>query len=136
VIYKFSNEVNSENDQTGKFYEFTISSLEKTTGLNTFFERLYNKYLWLTENRSIGDGFSLAKNTGRKTETKTEMASLELLTMMKLNRYERFLKNENYFQIISHPKMLSKHNLKMFQRFIRSARKKYDLVTDYKLMLN
>jgi hypothetical protein len=136
VIYKFSNEVNSEDSQTGKFYEFTISSLKKTSGLSSLLERVYNKYLWLTENKSIGDGFSLNKNSHRKIETEIEMASLELLTLMKLNRYERFLKNENYLQIISHPKMLSKHNLKMFQRFIRSAKKKYELVTDYKLMLN
>ncbi len=137
-IYKFTDEVVVEVKEDGRFYEFVISSIKKSSGMQKIIERIFNKYLWLTENKSMGDGYSISKpgEKGEVNDSKMEMASLELMTAMNLNKYYRFLKDENYLQIISHPKMLSKHNLKIFQRFLKSATDKYELITDYKLMLN
>jgi len=136
-FYKFEHDP-CEMLQTGRFTEYVISSL-KVSGRLHWLAKLWGKYLWKTGQRSVGDGTSLSikddtmrENTkSNKAASKREMISVELLTWVKLPYYKRFLKSEDYMQFISHPKMLSLHNLKCFENFIRYAARNFDIQTNF-----
>ncbi len=143
-IYRFSKEVEKEKIN-GEFYEFSISSLEAETGLERFKNKIFDKYLWFT-NKNFGDGVSVSVSSKGDILTdgivdlvkdkKGEMASIELLTLSpKLAQYKKHLKENDYLHIISHPKMVSKHNLKMFDRFLKSIKQQFEINTDYKKMI-
>jgi hypothetical protein len=63
-----------------------------------------------------------------------ERIAVELLTKAKLSTYLDFFHKNNYMQFISHPKMLTQHNHKMFDRFLKSAFSASEIETDFKKM--
>ena len=87
----------------------------------------------------MGEGVSLVikdkeLSKGRKEmlgSANREMISIELLNLMKLREYKIFLEKNSYMHFISHPKMISLHNLKTFERFLKYAISKYILITDF-----
>ena len=107
--------------------------------------KIFDKYLWFT-NKNFGDGLSVSLNGKGDILTdeildlvkdkKGEMASIELLTLSpKLSLYKKHLQENDYLHIISHPKMVSRHNLKMFDRFLKSIKQQFEINTDYKKMI-
>ena len=70
-----------------------------------------------------------------RSKFNNEMTSIELMTSMKQNEYKKFINSNSYMHFISHPKMISKHNMYCFQNFIQSVQKKYTIETDFKKML-
>ena len=136
-IYQFDNEV-TKPVEGGNFYEFPIST-KKINSKNLFIEKLFKKYLWKTNNRSIGDGQSVvSKNYNQSLSKKTiksEMISIELLNIINLRDYKRHLNENNFIHFVSHPKMLSLHNLKVFRKYLRYATNKYNINFDFKLLI-
>jgi hypothetical protein len=126
--YKFSINPNIK-DNEGLFYEYPISSISLRK--NSFQFKILNRLLWrLPVGQNFGDGVGVQfKSQIAPTEydlTK-EMVSIELLNILKLKYYKRFLLKEDYMQFISHPKMISEHNLKSLDRFLKFATSNYKI---------
>jgi hypothetical protein len=136
-IYKFEEDILVQHS-TGSFVQFAISVLQIPRKLQ-FGNKLLLKYLWKTGNRSIGDGSGVVSKQinllEKETNPKNEMVSFELLTSLKLPLYKAFLNRKGFMHFISHPKMLSKHNFKCVDQFLKTALKKYSIETDFKKML-
>ena len=64
-----------------------------------------------------------------------ERISIELMTVVKLGNYLRFLENSQYMHFISHPKMITNHNLAIFDKFLEKVFHKYSVETDFHLMI-
>lgn len=143
-VYTFSSDITKE-DELGKFGELVISTLY-ISNLNRFLNKFLYKFLWYTNNRAYGDGYSATDGESdviksiQKMEKHTinlaEMVSIELLTVLKRRIYLNYLDNNDFIHFISHPKMINEHNLHNFDKFLKYARKKYKLNTDYIKMVN
>jgi len=136
-IYNFDINPVIEQDN-GSFREFTISTLEITSALKLK-SKVWGKYLWKTGQRSIGKGSGLVIKDESVTNKKSdflgsknkEMISVELLTKVKLPYYKRFIDNSAYMHFISHPKMLSYHNIKTLESFLKHVSNRFVLSTDF-----
>lgn len=136
-VYRFSKDP-CILDEQGEYIEYTISTLPVSYRLY-WLSKLWAKYLWKIGQRSIGDGKGLVIKeasliAGKKDligSENREMISLELLTTIKMPYYKAFLKNNDYMHFISHPKMLSEHNLKCFNDFLKYGCTKFHLQTDF-----
>jgi hypothetical protein len=134
-IYKFTNDVNIK-DPKGHFTEFAISSIHMAP-LTKWFNKLLLKYLSITKNHNLGDGISNDLSAGAiHRQNDNEMIAIELLTKAKLKTYLNFMTENNYMHFISHPKMLSKHNIETFDTFLEKVKRRYDVITDYKKMID
>lgn len=142
-IYRFDSQIEKEVPD-GPFLEYSISSIRKP---NRLFIRLWAKYLVFRGIKNFGDGFSAVKSADvvppdsldtfseRYIHSENyEMVSIELLTRISTKAYRKFLKDNFYCHFISHPKMVSMHNLRCFDRLLRDLSSKYDLQTDYERM--
>jgi len=129
--YSFSTDVAVQG--TGAFVEFPISTI-KVSSLTRLFNKIVLKYLWRTNDRYSGDGHSIASETS-ESDPQREMLAIELLTIAKLRLYNNFLARNNFIQFIAHPKMLSRHNISTFERFMKKAFALYTIETDFKKML-
>jgi len=58
-----------------------------------------------------------------------------LRTIVKLGNYLRFLENSQYMHFISHPKMITNHNLAIFDKFLEKVFHKYSVETNFHLMI-
>jgi len=135
-IYQFDNKV-TKPVKGGNFYEFPISS-KKINSKNLFIEKLFKKYLWKTNNRSIGDGQAVVSKdyneSASKNKIKSEMISIELMNIINLRDYKRHLDENKFIHFVSHPKMLSFHNLKVFRKYLSYAIKNYTINFDYNFL--
>ena len=57
------------------------------------------------------------------------------MTMVNLPFYAKFLKNHNYMQLVSHPKIIGTHNLYMFRKFLDNMSNEYQIETDFYKMI-
>ncbi len=140
--YPFSG--NLMKDNRGEFAEFPISKV-KLPIINEYLNRLLLKYLWIMNDRGTGDGKGAPEGKYQSNKLQGnnetnmqqgEMAAIELLTRAKLHAYLKYLKSNPYMQFIAHPKMLSRHNLNVFQLWMNSAFHRFDIETDFMKMLN
>jgi hypothetical protein len=61
--------------------------------------------------------------------------AVELLTPVSMPLYKSFLKQNEYMHFLSHPKMITRHHHRLFDRFLNEAYTRYDVVTDFKTLL-
>lgn len=144
-IYKFNDDVCVE-ELSGPFTQFNISSLEINPVLNTV-----NKF-WLKFQYKVLKDHTFEKGIGQEAKDITstfpsdmngknmgnshwERISIELMTTVKLGRYLNFLENNNHMHFISHPKMITNHNLAIFDKFMKKATHKYSFESDFHLMI-
>lgn len=131
LIYRFTDDI-VKADEKGVFTEFAISCIDinKNTKLA---DRFYNKFLAYTGNVNFGDGLSnnLSADKQQDLNPHKEMVSIELLTKPKLKAYLRFFQSADYVHFISHPKMISRHNIKMIDKFFQETLSP-EINTDYK----
>jgi peptidoglycan/xylan/chitin deacetylase (PgdA/CDA1 family) len=132
--YTFSTDVTVPGK--GAYTEFPISTIT-TSGMNSFSNRVLLKYLAWSGNNNYGDGQSIVTEAVEYagSDNVNEMVSVELLNSVKLPQYLKFLSANNYMQFISHPKMLSAHNIDTFARFLKKAFALYSIQTDFEKML-
>lgn len=128
--YRFGNDIEKQ-EMGGLFIEYPISvvNIKKYIQLR---ERIRNKYLWTTGDKSYGDGISAVTAAFIKNIDNNEMISIDILTLPKLKTYLNFLEENDYMQWISHPKLLRKHSLKVFEKFLKEISKKYEVNYDFK----
>ncbi len=140
-IYRFNSEIEKAEDN-GKFTEFSITniSLSKSEKMKN---KIFLKILYRLNYQNFGDGLAVMKpeektimsdSFVRKSNYNIEMTSLELLTGPKLKLYRDFTDKHSYIHFITHPKMLTRHNLYCFERYLKFLTKRYALQTDYKNM--
>ncbi len=129
-VYTFNNDI-TEECHYGEYIEFSISNIINKSNLYT---RLVDKFLWVTKNRSLGDGLSIDSGQIEYKNTKKIMASFDLIKIYNLSYFKKYLQKNDYLQFVSHPKMLSLHNLKMLSKFLKFAQNNFILITDYKQM--
>ncbi len=137
-IYHFEEEV-TKLDPNGAFTQMAISVAAIPSHIQ-FANKFLLKLLWKTGNRSLGDGSGVVasklKNEPPVISTNLEMISIELLTQIKLSIYLKFLGQHDFMHFISHPKMLSPHNLTSFEIFLKKVVKQYKIETDFRKMLD
>lgn len=127
--YPFQNDVNIA-DSKGEFSEFPISSIEINDKVK-FLSRIVNKYLWTMKDKGFGDGTVAQTAALQSTKPGSEMISIDILNIAKLNLYKAFLNENDYMHWISHPKMFTRHRLKTFDKFLQYARSKFEIEYDF-----
>ncbi|MGZ3866680.1 MAG: hypothetical protein ACXVC6_13210 [Bacteroidia bacterium] len=127
--YYFTEKV-EEPETSGQFIEYPISTVHFTQNV-LFTDRLVRKYLWKTGDKGWGNGVSAQTEKLKSGYSGQEMASIELLTVAKLSTYKKHLSNNDYMHWISHPKMFTKHGLKMFNAFLKFATTKFNSNFDF-----
>jgi len=126
--YRFSKDVIVSGK--GDFVEFPISTIEMSS-IGSVVNKVLLKYLAWTGDLSRGNGNGIVTETLEQSGNKKEMVSIELLNSVKLPMYLKFLENNSYMQFISHPKMLTPHNISVFERFVKIVFQTYDVNTDF-----
>ncbi len=140
-IYNFSDHIEIE-DVNGSYKEYSISYIQIK---NKIVNRFFLKYLSLMGIKNLGDGISIAKTEEQvikdidesvlnKIPEKYEMISIELLKTTKINAYKNLIDYNSFTHFISHPKMLSEHNIKCFDKLLTHLNHKYLLQTDFEKM--
>jgi hypothetical protein len=129
-MYSFKNDLTRE-DKNGYFKEYPISLIQlrgfsKIT--NSFYYRLNMKK---PSYKIFGDGKSVSSqiNKGyskRKLSDFTKMtlpASIEFLNPGNISCYIRFIRENNYFHLLSHPKLLTPISIQQFDTFLKTTAK-------------
>lgn len=145
-IYNYAEDVNIENEK-GDFTEL-VSSILYVSPATHFIHRMHLRWL----HRVAGD-HTYGKGQGQRSIEDTtqkplnadgisihnpqhQPVSIETMSTIKLPLYFDYLKNHTYMQFVSHPKMLSFHNIRTLRRFITNAKRKYEVVFDFKSFIN
>lgn len=136
-IYNFSSDIIAE-DNLGEFKEFSISDIKMNQSVKLI-SKLIKKLNRFNNYAIIGDGTYVDKteygSTSEIIEKKSsEPASIDFLDSFKVKSYIDFLKENNYLQLISHPKLASENSLGNFDLFLKKLKDKYEIETDYKKM--
>lgn len=143
-IYRFENDVVVENRQ-GNFTQYTISSIYINQMLG-FFDKVWLKYLYKIKGDHTftrGQGQVAVKTDMQKPNSitghdilsaKKERVAIELLTAVKLPAYLKYMRQNDYMHFISHPKMLTQHNHKIFKAFLQKVYNEFEIETDFKKM--
>jgi len=144
-IYNFDDDVTVE-DPRGRFIEFVNSTIRITPSIR-FFDRLLIKLLYKVANdysygRGTGQAASRINDTKPVSDRGFDMTNnefqyiaVEQLSFIKIKAYKAYLKNHDYMHMVSHPKMVTRHNLNTFRKFLRHIAKDYSLETDFKKMV-
>ncbi len=145
-VYHFEDDVAVEQ-QGGKFIELTSSIIRIPTHTQLL-NRLYLQYLYRLKNDHTygrGQGQHSTDIPGMKpvseigTSIRNAMfqpISMETFNRVKMPSYLRYLKQNPYMQFVSHPKMLSEHNIKSLSRFLGMVTKKHELEFDFQSFIN
>lgn len=140
IVYPFENDVLEEYPQ-GSFTEVTSSVLKISPLINSLnrmhlrmLHRLFRDHTYGRGEgqRSIIDASvkPVLVNEQAMGKNNFEVASVELLSIVKLPTYLNYFKNHEYMQFVSHPKMLSNHNLSTFKKFLQNIYAEYEVETD------
>lgn len=144
--YRFQEKVEVEEDD-GDFTQFNISSIFLSKNiqlLNKIFLKLYSKF---TGDHSFnrGQGQIAVKldpelihpvTSGHDIlDSQWQRVAIELLTAVTYRPYLSYFKQHDYMHFISHPKMLTGHNIKMFGQFLATVFKDFNVETDFRKIL-
>jgi len=144
LIYRFNKDVCVE-ESAGPYIQYTISSIpvsDIVAMINKIWTKLHFK---LTDDHTFhkGEGqpsrilsnVTPANHQGKNlSNSQWERIAIELLTIVKLPLYLRFMEKNHYMHFISHPKMITNHNLSIFDKFLEKVFNKYSIETDFHMM--
>jgi hypothetical protein len=143
-IYRFSDDI-CKADVNGPFTQYSIDSVN-ISAATQLLNKVWIKYLYKikkdhTFNRGSGQPShnlpNMKPTSSKGIELGTgnmERIAVESLTTLKLNAYLDHLNKGSYMHFLSHPKMITKHNLEVFAEFLRKAFKRHDIETDFMKM--
>lgn len=130
--YRFEKE-ETEITDNGDFLEFPISSIKLNK--KSIVKRVIEKVIWETSlGKPYGNGVGVPFDnhiSPTNYDLEWELISIEVMSVYKQSFYKQFLKNNDFMHFISHPKMMSKHNLTMFRKFVKFATKNYQINSDW-----
>jgi hypothetical protein len=129
-IYPFKNEV--LKDEEGPFCEFPVSTMH-IDPFSRFIHRVESKVLWKLGMKNTGDG-NAAQFTDKPFIYPQQAMSIDNLLYTKMSRYKAYIEQNDYIHIVSHPKMLSRYNIGLFESLLKHTAGKYSILSDYKKM--
>lgn len=133
-FYPFSTDV-CQTDPKGEFIQFPISSVNIPDSARKW-NGLRNRVAWkLLKERTYGKGIGTLPQTAQsppepKEKPRSyhyEMAAIELLTRFTASTYFQHLGSAQSMQFISHPKMITDHNLLSFRKFLQKAYARFEI---------
>lgn len=144
-IYFFEDDVAVEKPD-GKFIEFVNSTLRVKPYMK-FFDRLLLKLLF-----KMGNDYSFGRGSGQvasrintaqpvsadgfdMTNYEYQYIAAEQMSFIKKSTYLNFIKTHDYMHFVSHPKMVTRHNLTVFRKFLLEICSLYKIETDFKKMI-
>jgi len=144
-IYRFSDKVEQEDDN-GEFIEIT-SDIIYIENWRKLIDKFYLKFLYKvfrdsTHLKGIGVQSKEDKSNALSpfginlTTSNYERVSIELLTRTKLWNYKKLIRNNEFVQFVSHPKIITRHNIKMLKCLLKSVSKHYDIKSDFRYFSN
>jgi hypothetical protein len=133
-IYRFNSDILIE-ELNGRFVEIPISNIKRNL-MTRILNRLFIKILYRRGIMNYGDGLSTNSAAVKEATTMgSEMASIELLTLINIIDYIKKFEKKELLHFISHPKMLNPHNLNCLDVFLKKILSKYRVNTDFKKMI-
>ena len=135
-VYHFNNDVCIES-KDGIFKEWTISSIAFSAfgkWLNFKINGVL-KRLGKIEKRKGSTVSSMIKEEGDIYSSKNKkrtIASFEGLNYFTLQKYFSAIKNENYFQFISHPKLLTPYEFNMISKLLKKLKGFENIESDFR----
>jgi hypothetical protein len=131
--YHFLNEVEAEN-KDGAYSEFALRPLTMP-----FFVRMWNGfvhrvYLMRNDYKKYGDGIAFRNKVFRsqwKPFASVETFSVELLNEVKLPLYISEAEHSDYLHLLSHPKLVSEYNIRIFNNFLNRVTSTDEVVFDF-----
>lgn len=144
-IYRFNDDVTMEVPD-GDFIEI-VNSTHQLNPIIKFLDRILLKILY-----KVAHDYSYGKGSGQMaikmetilpksykglnmTNSDNQYISVEQLSIIKITGYLLFLKRNKLMHFVSHPKMVTNHNLKSFRRFLKIAHRRYVIESDFKKMI-
>jgi hypothetical protein len=131
--YRFSNEVEKKNSE-GEFFEFAMRPLTMPFFIRLWNGLLHRIFLLRNDYRKYGDGIAFRNKVFRSQwipGASVETFSVELLNELKLPLYITEANDSDYLHLLSHPKLISEYNLKMFNHFLNKVTSSQDIVFDF-----
>lgn len=136
-IYKFEKDCCKQEKQ-GYFTEYTISEIS-LAGFNRIINSMqFRLNTKVFVDKPWGDGkgaLHIISNNNKKIGINgvvKETAAVELMNLWKNKIYMNYLLHNELLHFLSHPKLISPLNLLALQKFLEKAKKKYNVVTDFK----
>ncbi len=144
-IYRFSSDPCKE-ELNGLFTEFSnqcISISKKNELLNKFWQKIVKRF---SRDYSFGRGIGQSEKALyhvkpinakgiRLGDSNYEYISIENMSAIKNSLYKDFFNVHDYMMFVSHPKMVTNHNLYCFSRFMDSISNRHLFETDFKRMI-
>ncbi|MDH7461296.1 hypothetical protein QEG73_08395 [Chitinophagaceae bacterium 26-R-25] len=136
-IYRFHDNVVKE-DVSGGFLQYTISAITLNKHQNWLSSKI-DSLIYRLKIKNYGDGRGIAtnviesENRAEKNGGKQIMASIEEMNFVTYLGLKKAMKNREYFHFISHPKMVTPLQLKLFARLLKKAGRKE---TDFRRFLS
>ncbi len=133
-IYRFNNEVAAE-EENGAFTEYAMRFVEIPIVyrlLNSLFYRLFSKS---KKHQRHGNGISTSNriySSRKKRFASTETFAVEMLNEIKLPLYLKEVEQNSYLHLLSHPKLVSDYNLKVFDKLLGKLATMKDVEFDFK----
>jgi peptidoglycan/xylan/chitin deacetylase (PgdA/CDA1 family) len=131
--YRFTNEVEDESGN-GEFAEFALRPLTMPFIIRVWNGLLHRVFLLRNDYRKYGDGLAFRNRVFRSQwipGASVETFSVELLNELKLPLYIAEAENSDYLHLLSHPKLISEYNLRMFDNFLNRVTSSDDVVFDF-----
>lgn len=144
-IYRFSDN-ECEEDSAGPFTELASSVIQLQPHVRIA-DKVLSKVLFKyikdhSYGRGIGQQSKMLKDLkpaslkGHPPKNRnSEFVSMELLSVVKLQSYIKYFRERDYMHFVSHPKMLSQHNLSTFQHFLEMIHHDFSIETDFMKMV-
>jgi hypothetical protein len=131
--YRFNNEVEAKAVD-GPFYEYALRPLTMPFIIRLRNSLLHRLFLLRNDYRKYGDGIAFQNKIFRSSwmyGSSSETFSVELINQLKIPLYLNAAKRSDYLQLLSHPKLISEYNLKMFNNFLERVTSSADVVFDF-----
>jgi hypothetical protein len=129
--YSFTDSLSKE-EKKGCFTEFPISSIE-IKNLNKIFNGLYYRLFKSSERlKCYGDGESISSDINKSGSSDKSSflkmiipASVEILNPALLSIYKSHIRNNDYFHLLSHPKLLTPESLIQLEKLFKFINKRF-----------
>jgi hypothetical protein len=132
-VYNFDTDITIEN-KVGAYKEFTISSIflsDILVWLNFKISGLLKRFKIAPYGKgSTVDNIITEESDYNRKRGKRVVASIEGMTLVTFFKYYKAILKNNYFQFISHPKLVTRHELFLFKYLLFLLRKK-NIETDF-----
>ena len=87
------------------------------------------------DGNSSGNIINKPSNRWKNYFSVSETVSIEMINPVRARLYMKELKRKNFIHFISHPKLFSPYCIKQFDLFLKKAKRKFIIETDFKKII-